>query len=225
MVPNAALLFTDIVDSTSTTQRLGDERAAALWKEHDRRARDLLRQHNGREIGRSDGLLMLFEAAADAARYALQYHAQMEEMGLAARAGMHVGPVVLRESSDDDVALGAKRTEAEGLALPFASRVMAMARGGQTLLTAGAKEALDPAALGTAVRSAAMGTTVSKVLTSRSRSSSSVWRRSVASGHRPMATSRTGSCAAATCGGRCATYRTTCRPNPTRSLAAQLTWR
>ena len=56
MVPNAALLFTDIVDSTSTTQRLGDERAAALWNEHDRRARNLLRQHNGREIGRSDGL-------------------------------------------------------------------------------------------------------------------------------------------------------------------------
>ena len=94
---------------------------------------------------------MLFEAAADAARYALQYHAQMAEMGLAARAGMHVGPVVLRESSDDDVALGAKRTEAEGLALPFASRVMAMARGGQTLLTASAKEALDPATLGMAV--------------------------------------------------------------------------
>jgi len=151
MVPNAALLFTDIVDSTSTTQRLGDEGAAALWKEHDRRARVLLRQHNGREIGRSDGLLTLFEAAADAARYALQYHAQMEELGLAARAGMHVGPVVLRESSDDDVALGAKRTEAEGLALPFASRVMAMARGGQTLLTASAKEVLDPATLGTAV--------------------------------------------------------------------------
>lgn len=151
MTPNAALLFTDIVDSTSTTQRLGDERAAALWNEHNRRARNLLRQYKGREIGRSDGLLMLFEAAADAARYALQYHAQVAEMGLSARAGMHVGPVVFRESSDDDVALGAKRTEAEGLSLPFASRVMAMARGGQTLLTAGAKEVLDPAALGTAV--------------------------------------------------------------------------
>jgi class 3 adenylate cyclase len=36
MVPNAALLFTDIVDSTSTTQRLGDEGAAALWTEQVR---------------------------------------------------------------------------------------------------------------------------------------------------------------------------------------------
>ena len=63
MVLNAALLFTDIVDSTSTTQRLGDEGAAALWKEHDRRARVLLRQHNGREIGRSDGLLMSLKSS------------------------------------------------------------------------------------------------------------------------------------------------------------------
>src|SRR5882672_7615028 len=143
MVANAALLFTDIVDSTLITQRLGDERAAALWSEHDRRARSLLREHKGREIGRSDGLLTLFGEAADAARYALDYHAQMAEMGIAARAGMHVGPVALRESSDDDVALGAKRIEAEGLALPFASRVMAMARGGQTLLTGDARDALD----------------------------------------------------------------------------------
>ena len=151
MAREAALLFTDIVDSTSTTQRLGDDRAAALWSEHDRRARDLLRKHNGREIGRSDGLLMLFETAVDAARYALDYRAQAAELGLAARAGMHVGPVVLREASDADVALGAKRMEADGLALPLASRLMAMARGGQTLLTQAASTALDPAALDGAV--------------------------------------------------------------------------
>ena len=54
-----ALLFTDAVDSTLTTQRLGDERARALWTEHDRRARDLLRRHHGREIDRADGFLLL----------------------------------------------------------------------------------------------------------------------------------------------------------------------
>jgi len=151
MAADATLLFTDIVDSTSTTQRLGDERAAALWIEHDRRARDLLRKHRGREIARSDGLLMLFETAANGCLYALDYHAQIAEMGLEARAGMHVGPVTWREASDDDVALGARRTEADGLALPFASRLMAMARGGQTLLTAAAKAALDVTPLGAAV--------------------------------------------------------------------------
>ena len=84
MAPDAALLFTDIVDSTSTTQRLGDEHAAALWSEHDRRARSLLRQHGGREIGRTDGLLTLFASATRAALYALNYHAEMADIGLAA---------------------------------------------------------------------------------------------------------------------------------------------
>ena len=144
----AALLFTDIVDSTLTTQRLGDERAAALWENHDRRARDLLRQHHGREIGRADGFLLLFESASDAARFALDYHVQMAQIEVAARAGLHVGPVVLREATDDEVARGAKRNEVEGLALPLAARVMAMARGGQTLLTASARRLLDPAVLG-----------------------------------------------------------------------------
>lgn len=151
MVASAALLFTDVVDSTLTTQRLGDVRAIALWAEHDRRARSLLRQHNGREIGRSDGFLLLFETAADAARYAIEYHTQLADMGIAARAGMHVGPVALREESDDDVALGAKHTAVEGLALPVAARVMAMARGGQTLLTAAAMHTLDSRLLGTGV--------------------------------------------------------------------------
>ena len=152
MAASAALLFTDVVDSTLITQRLGDVRAAALWAEHDRRARGLLRQHGGREMGRTDGFLLLFEAAADAARYAIEYHAQLTEMGISARAGMHVGPVVLREASDDDVALGAKHIAVEGLALPVAARVMAMARGGQTLLTAAARHALDGAALGADVQ-------------------------------------------------------------------------
>jgi predicted ATPase/class 3 adenylate cyclase/Tfp pilus assembly protein PilF len=151
MPVNAALLFTDLVDSTLITQRLGDERAAELWNEHDRRARDLLRRHRGREIGRSDGFLLLFDMPDDAVRYALDYHAQLADLGIAARAGVHLGPVVVRRASDDDVALGAKRTEIEGLALALAARVMAMAGPGQTLMTEAAKQALDPGSIETPV--------------------------------------------------------------------------
>ena len=43
-----ALLFTDVVDSTLTEQ-LGDARAAQVWSEHDRHARDLMRAHRARE--------------------------------------------------------------------------------------------------------------------------------------------------------------------------------
>lgn len=145
MPESAALLFIDVVDSTLTTQRLGDARALALWTEHDRRARELLRRHGGREIDRADGYLLLFDGADAAARYALDYHASIATLGLAARAGLHVGPVTLRRASDDDVDLGAKRVEVEGLAKPLAARVMAMAHGGQTLLSADARQALAAA--------------------------------------------------------------------------------
>ena len=137
-----ALLFTDVVDSTRLVERLGDARAAELWAEHDRRARDLLARHHGREIDRTDGFFLLFDAAADAARYALAYHGALADLELEARVGLHVGAVTLRENPADDVARGAKRTEVEGLAKPFAARVMALARGGQTLLSAAARAAL-----------------------------------------------------------------------------------
>jgi class 3 adenylate cyclase len=56
-----ALLFTDVVDSTRLVERLGDARAAEVWASHDRRARDLVAQHHGREIGRADGVFLLFK--------------------------------------------------------------------------------------------------------------------------------------------------------------------
>jgi len=45
-------------------------------------------------------------------------------LGVAARVGVHVGAVTLRENPAEDVAGGAKRLEVEGLANPFAARVM-----------------------------------------------------------------------------------------------------
>jgi predicted ATPase/class 3 adenylate cyclase len=149
MAGTAALLFTDLVDSTQTTQRLGDDRAGQLWSEHDRHARELLHRHRGREIDHADGFFLLFDDAGDAARFALDYQGALQALALSARVGLHVGPVTLREASATDVARGAKRIEVEGLAKPLAARVMAMARGGQTLLSAAAQAAvagaLDPA--------------------------------------------------------------------------------
>ena len=137
-----ALLFADVVDSTLLVERLGDVRAAEVWAEHDHRARDLLARHRGREIDRTDGFFLLFDDTADAARYALAYHQALAGLTLNARAGLHVGSVTLHENAADDIARGAKRTEVEGLAKPVAARIMALARGGQTLVTAAARTAL-----------------------------------------------------------------------------------
>ena len=130
-----ALLLTDVVDSTQLSQALGDAAMATLWTAHDRVARDLLPLHGGREIDKTDGMLLMFDRAAQALAYAQAYHAALATLQppLLARAGLHVGAVLLRENTAADVARGAKPLEVDGLAKPTAARVMALARGGQTL--------------------------------------------------------------------------------------------
>lgn len=149
-----ALLLTDVVESTKLSASLGDAAMARLWTAHDRLARDLLRGWGGREIDKSDGMLVLFEKAVDALGYARAYHQAIAglEVPVKARAGLHVGPVTLRESSRADVALGAKPVEVDGISKAIAARVMSVAQGGQTLLTADARSALGEAAPGTQSR-------------------------------------------------------------------------
>ena len=80
------LVFTDVVDGTRLVERLGDERAAQLWVDHDCRARALLRAPWASR-DRSDGFLLLFDEAVDAACYALAYHRAPVELALMARVG------------------------------------------------------------------------------------------------------------------------------------------
>ena len=139
-----ALLLTDVVDSTKLSEEIGDAAMAQVWSGHDRVARDLLPACHGREIDKTDGMLFMFERASDAVAYAVAYHDALSKLPrpLKARAGLHVGPVILRENSAADVALGAKLIEVDGLTKPTAARVMSLARGGQTLLTPEARQAL-----------------------------------------------------------------------------------
>lgn len=137
MEKHVALLLTDLVDSTALSSRIGDEKAAELWQSHDRAARTLLRHWSGREIDKSDGFLLMFDSTLDAIAYAREYHKLLRELPapLRARAGLHVGNVTVRENSREDVAMGAKELEIDGLVKPIAARVMSIAEGGQTLLT------------------------------------------------------------------------------------------
>ena len=131
----------DLVDSTALIERLGDRRAADLFRRHDRVARDLLYRHHGREIDKTDGFLVLFERPIHAVAFALDYQRALrdlaveEKVDLAARVGVHVGDVLLWENAAEDVAKGAKPTEVEGLAKPLAARLMSLARPGQVLLS------------------------------------------------------------------------------------------
>ena len=150
----AALLLIDLVDSAALSAQFGDTAMTAVWAAHDRLARDLLRDWRGREIDKTDGFLLLFKQAPDALGYALAYHAALAALALPgsdaarrlrARAGIHIGPVTLRETPAADVARGAKPLEVDGLIKPVAARVMSTAIGGQTLLTAAARASLGEA--------------------------------------------------------------------------------
>jgi eukaryotic-like serine/threonine-protein kinase len=138
------LLITDLVDSTALVRKLGNERASEVAARHDRIARDLLPTFGGVEIDKTDGFLLLFERPVNAVRYALAYHQALEELSvelglqLLARAGMHLGEVMLRRNSPEDVARGAKLLEVEGLAKPIAARTASLALARQTLITRGA---------------------------------------------------------------------------------------
>lgn len=135
------LVLSDLADSTALVGRLGDQRAAELFRKHDRVVRALLQEHGGREIDKTDGFLSMFERPIQAIVFALDYQRQLKQLGqdegcaLTARVGVHVGDVLTWENSPDDVAKGAKATEVEGLVKPIVSRLAQLALPGQTLLS------------------------------------------------------------------------------------------
>ena len=130
------LLLSDLVGSTRLVEQLGDSPSAELFRLHDRLARDLLEEHGGWEIDKTDGFLLLFQRPWDAVRYALGYHRALADLSqteqakgveLSARVGIHFGEVILRRNLPQDIARGAKPVEAEGLAKPTAARMMSLA--------------------------------------------------------------------------------------------------
>ncbi|SEL93520.1 putative peptide modification system cyclase [Pseudoxanthomonas sp. GM95] len=137
-----ALLLTDLSGYTALVERLGDEAAAEVLREHDRLVLGLQRRWNGQLIDRSDGLLLLFERPLDGLGFALDFTRGLQELSqargidLKARVGLHVGEVLTWRNEQDAVSVGAKPLEVEGLAKPVAARLMALALPGQILLSA-----------------------------------------------------------------------------------------
>ena len=131
-------MLTDVVDSTALNSALGDSAMRRLWDTHDRLARGLIRRCGGREIGRSDGFLIVFDRADEAVAFSVAYHQALDgfEPPLRARVGIHIGELTLRENAVEDVAAGATRFDIDGIALPVAARISAIAQGRQTLVSA-----------------------------------------------------------------------------------------
>src|SRR5213080_4407237 len=74
------VLFTDIVESTSLTQKLGDEVAMELLHIHDAVVREALKALNGREVKHTgDGIMASFISAAAAVRCAAQIQRELDK--------------------------------------------------------------------------------------------------------------------------------------------------
>ncbi len=124
----AAVLCTDIVDSTSHLRRLGDSAWRELLTTHNQRTRGELNQFRGREIHTTgDGFLALFDGPARAVRCAQAIGSSVGNLGIAVRAGIHTGEVEL---------VG---TDVRGLAVHEAARVAGAATAGEVLVSATTK--------------------------------------------------------------------------------------
>ena len=123
------VLFTDIVGSTDTAERLGDAAWKRLFATHQEDAQALLAHHRGRLVNTTgDGLVATFDAPARAIRCAMALAAAADRMGIAIRAGVHTGEV---EFAGDDV---------RGLAVHLAARIMDAAEPGTTLVSGTTRE-------------------------------------------------------------------------------------
>lgn len=93
------ILFSDVVDYSGITERLGDRHALGLVSEHHRIVRSLLADHGGREIKvQGDGMMLAFGGAARALRCAAAIQRSLREHTLAhpdqamrAHLGLHTG--------------------------------------------------------------------------------------------------------------------------------------
>ena len=74
------VLFTDIADSTTLTQALGDQAALAMLGVHDTIVRDALSASGGREVKHTgDGIMASFISAAGAVRCAIEIQRQLDK--------------------------------------------------------------------------------------------------------------------------------------------------
>src|ERR1700683_337624 len=116
----AAVLCTDIVNSTSHLRRLGDSAWRELLSEQNQQTRGELNRFRGREIQTTgDGFLAVFDGPARAVRCAQAIGSSVGHLGIATGAGIHTGEVEL---------VG---TDVRGLAVHEAARVAGAATAGE----------------------------------------------------------------------------------------------
>jgi class 3 adenylate cyclase/pimeloyl-ACP methyl ester carboxylesterase len=124
------ILFTDMVDSTATTQRLGDASAQDLVRAHNTVVRDSLRSFGGVEIKHTgDGIMATFPSASRALSCALgiqfgvALHNGANGTDLQVRVGLNAGEPIAEEK------------DLFGTSVQLAARICGEAGRGQVLVS------------------------------------------------------------------------------------------
>jgi class 3 adenylate cyclase/pimeloyl-ACP methyl ester carboxylesterase len=119
-----AILFADIADSTTLTERLGDTAFRAKARELDERLRALIRDCGGTPVeGRlvGDGLMAVFASARQAIEAALRCGKAGGHIALPLHLGLHAGDVIREEGN------------VYGGAVNIASRISGLSAPGEVL--------------------------------------------------------------------------------------------
>jgi class 3 adenylate cyclase len=126
----ATILVTDIVDSTRVASELGDRPWGELIGVHDEIVRELVADYRGTYVeSTGDGAIALFDGPARAVTCAARLvEALWSRLGLTVRAGLHTGEI---ERTGNDL---------RGIAVPLATRVMAVAAKGGILVSGTVKD-------------------------------------------------------------------------------------
>jgi class 3 adenylate cyclase len=121
----ATVLFTDIVDSTSTSSAVGDHQWRETLESHDRIARESIEAHGGRLVkSTGDGLLAIFDLPSQAVSCGTQLIEALSGIGISIRSGAHAGEIEVRDDGD-----------ITGIAVNLAARVEHEARPGHLWVT------------------------------------------------------------------------------------------
>lgn len=146
------VVFTDIVDSTRTLERIGDSSWRELVLVHNLRMRNELNRFRGREVTTTgDGFLAVFDSATRAAKGGMAMSRAAKDLGISIRVGIHTGEVEF---------VGG---EARGLAVHVAARVMGLAQPDGVVVSSTTRDLLE----GAGVRVQPAGSFEMKGLTGR----------------------------------------------------------
>jgi class 3 adenylate cyclase len=133
----ATVLFTDIVGSTAHTARLGDRRWRDVLAAHHSLMLTEVERFRGRVIKTTgDGVMATFDGPGRAIRCTCATRDALRELGIDIRAGLHTGEV---ELIGDDIA---------GMAVAIGARVLAMAGGGEILVSSTVKDLVAGSGIG-----------------------------------------------------------------------------